>query len=197
DTARSSLTLHAPAFTGLSSPHPTPPGLGLILFVPLLDGPNLTLPLLSPAWKVELAVRGRFESGLKLSITPPAQLKLTPPTPPLAGQVITRIVGNTPGPEQPFVLLGQAGASRLEASSLKFTFGLNAVAGQSPAESRGDIVVEAEIVGGSVIIDTSGGDGFVTETTSGQSQRGRFDLKGSWSLDQGLKFDGSAGLEIS
>ena len=191
------LTLRSPAFNVRHNSTTSPPGLDVIPFVPLLDGLNLTLPLLSPGWRIELAVRGRFESGLKLSITPPAQLTLTPPTPPLAGQVITRIVGDAPGPEQPFVLLGQAGASRLEASSLRFTFGLNAVAGQSPAESRGDIVVEAEIVDGSVIIATSGGDGFITEITSGQSQRGKFDLKGSWSLDQGLKFDGSAGLEIS
>ena len=59
-------------------------------------------------------MRGRFESGLELSIVPLGQITLTPPAPPLEGQVVSRIVGEALSPQEPFALLGQTGASRLE-----------------------------------------------------------------------------------
>ena len=191
------LTLASRLFEVRHNPTSTPPGLDVVTFVSLLDGLDIALPLVFPRWRVELAVRGRFESGLELSIVPLGQITLTPLVPPLEGHVLTKIVGEALIPLEPFVFLGQTGASRLEASSLKFTFGLTAVAGQLLGQSQGDLVVQAEIIGAKAIISTTGGDGFLTELTSSQNLRSEFDLRCSWSLEGGLTFEGSSGLEIT
>ena len=74
---------------------------------------------------------------------------------------------------------------------------MTAVAGQLPGQANGDLVVQAEIIGAKAVIDTAGGDGFLTQLTSSQNVQSEFDLRCSWSLEEGLKFEGSSGLEIT
>jgi hypothetical protein len=93
------------------------------------------------------------------------------------------------------VLLAQTATSRLEAASLSFRFGLKAIADLAGASS-GDLVVQVEMTGAKAVLDTVAGDGFVTDLTHGTKLQSTFDVRSSWSLQQGLTFEGSSALEI-
>ena len=172
-----------------------PPGLTVVSLLDLLDGLDLTMPLAAPGWSLQLTVRGRFESGLEASIVPPAKITLTPPSPPLQGELLIRIVGTSPEPERPFVLLSQTATSRLEAASLGFTFGLKASADPGGI-SNCDLLVQIELTGARAVLDTAAGDGFVTDMTSSSKLQGTFGIRAAWSLQHGLTFEGSSALEI-
>ena len=93
------------------------------------------------------------------------------------------------------MLLAQTATSRLEAASLSFTFGLKATA--DPAgTSSGDLVVQIALTGAKAVLDTAAGDGFVTDLTNRSKLQSTFDVRGSWSLQDGLTFEGSSALEI-
>ena len=173
----------------------SPPGLTVVSLIDLLDGLDLTMPLAAPGWSLQLTVRGRFESGLQASIVPPAKITLTPPSPPLEGELLIKIVGTSPDPERPFVLLSQTATSRLEAASLGFTFGLKASADPGGTSSC-DLLARIELTGARVVLDTAAGDGFVTDLTSSKKMQGTFGVSAAWSLQHGLTFDGSSALEI-
>jgi hypothetical protein len=173
----------------------TPPGLDLELKVPIATGFALTYPL-SPAFTLEFSSDGQFDPGLRVLVRPPADIALLPPGGTLQGRLQADIVGKNADRAQPFVILGQTGGSRLEATSIELNFGLSASLPSGAPSPRGDLLVGADIKGGRLLLDLSTADGFLASFLPGDSIEAELELGATWTPAEGLRFRGSAGLEI-
>jgi hypothetical protein len=180
-------------------PNPTtsPPGLVLALHVPVEGGFDLNLPEISPGWALRVLTNGRFAAGTEATIVPPTTVSLAPPTGTLDGQYRGELVRRPISPATAVVLLGQTGASRLEAASLTFTLGFNASWDAAAGQAGGEALVQVGIADGKVVIDTSRGDGILMVLTAGLRVEAAFDLRASWQPSTGARFEGSSALEIS
>jgi hypothetical protein len=171
------------------------PGLRLDLKLPIAAGADIALPV-SPAYTVHLTSSGQFDPGLQVLARPPADLSLLPPGNALSGTVNASFAGKNPDPTQPFVLLGQSGGSRIEASEFQLRVGLAATASGTQA-ARGSFLAEAIITGGKAVLDASSGDSFLSAFLPDKPIEADLDLGASWTPTGGLRFKGSGGLEIS
>ncbi len=132
--------------------------------------------------------------GLGITIQPGGRIELTPPdlSTPIDGSMRLGFEA-TAGP---YILIGQAGGSRLEIGG----FGVEAGGRLSwvPADGKasGSFDVEARIMSGKVRIDASEGDGFLTMLIPAEGIEGNFDLALGYASDRGFYIEGSATIEI-
>jgi N-acetylneuraminic acid mutarotase len=89
-------------------------------------------------------------------------------------------------PDQPLVLLDLANAVRLDVKALSAGAGIR----------NGKPVVGLALEGGHLVIDASGGDGFLTTVLGGARIESKFDLSATFSPDSGLQLGGTGGLEL-
>jgi len=174
---------------------PTADGAGLKLDV-LLPGALTTqfpFPVSPPTWTAQVSVSGSLPSGAGGEIRPPLEISLTPPAGELTGSVT---VGLRAAPPTPFLLLGSAGGSRLELDKLGLDAGLALRFDPATGKARGGLVADGEITGGRLIIDTSGGDGFISAVLGAVRLQSEFGVGFTFTPRDGLRFQGSAGLEI-
>ena len=156
----------------------------------------MALPV-SPAFTINFTSSGQFDPGLQVLAHPPADLSLLPPGNALNGTLQASFIGKNTDPARPFLLLGQAGGSRIEATEVQLRFGLSAkMAGGAPA-ARGSFLAEALITGGKVVLDASSADGFLAAFLPDQPIETALDIGASWTPTDGLRLKGSTGLEIS
>ncbi|MFQ5448630.1 MAG: DUF6603 domain-containing protein, partial [Saprospiraceae bacterium] len=90
------------------------------------------------------------------------------------------------------VLLGQADGSRLEIQSFAIKGG-----GAVATNGKHELLVEAELKGGKIVIKAGEGDSFLKTILGENGIEGNFDLLLGWSSRQGVYFQGSGGLEIA
>jgi hypothetical protein len=178
---------------GLVSITTVPPGLLATLNYPLPDGFKFTVPL-GTLWSAQVAISGSFDAGLAATITPPAAVALKP-SGILAGQ-LSSILTATPGAGSPVVILGQAGGSRLTASSVSFGMGLDVSWDVTSGTASANPIIDFGVTGGQVVIDTSDGDGFLAAILPADGVQASFTLQGSWSPDGGLHLSGGGQLQI-
>jgi hypothetical protein len=172
------------------------PGLRLDLKLPIAARADITLPV-SPAYTIHLTSSGQFDPGLRVLARPPADLSLLPPGNALNGMVQASFVGKNPDPTQPFVLLGQSGGGRIEASEFQLRFGLAAATASGTQAARGSVLAEAIIKGGKIVLDASSADSFLAAFLPDKPIEADLDLGASWTPAEGLRLKGSGGLEIS
>jgi Family of unknown function (DUF6603) len=194
----------------LVTPPGQPPILELFFMRFSTDGttapPSLTLRLRFPAtrdfeqtfqlgevWALTLGGAARFEAGLDVSIKPPFDVTLQPPT----GTVSAELNGGflAQRASGPLILLGQSGASRLEVQRLGLTLGFKASLDGTTV--RGEPSATAEVTGGKAVIDLSKGDGFISKITGGLKLDTNVDFKAHWSPKSGLQLEGSGAVEIA
>lgn len=96
----------------------------------------------------------------------------------------------TPG--EPIIILGTDDGSRLQIDSFAIKVGA-AIATNGEQE----ILTEAELLGGKLVIKAGKGDSFLKMIIGENGIEGNFDLTVGWSSKQGVYFLGSGGLEIS
>lgn len=173
---------------------PTADGAGLRLDLMLPASLEITFPfpLSPPSWAAAVAVKAEMRVGASGEIRPPFEITVVPPAGEFAGTVT---VGVMAAPPEPFVVLGQAGGSRLEFERLSLQGGL-ALTLDGTGTARGGPVADGEITGGRLVIDASSGDGFLTTILGGGRLESRFDVGFSFAPETGLRFHGSGGLEI-
>lgn len=184
------LTLQAYALDVKSA---TPgPGLDLALVLPASLETTFTVPVSPPTWTAEVRSRGSLEVGATASIRPPFTIAVTPTTGSLDAAMSATLRAN---PAEPFVLIGQAGGSRLEFGRLSIgggaAFAVTAGGTVSVAPTA-----EGEIGGARLVIDASQGDGFVSTLLGGDRIEATFDVGFTFAADTGLRFHGSGALEI-
>jgi hypothetical protein len=172
------------------------PGLRLALKLPIAAGADIALPV-SLTYTIHLTSSGQFDPGLQVLARPPADLSLLTPGNALNGMVQASFVGKNPDPTQLFVLLGQSGGSRIEASEFQLRFGLAVATASGVQAARGSFLAEAIINGGKVVLDTSSADSFLAAFLPDKPIEADLDLGASWTPTDGLRLKGSSGLEIS
>ena len=171
----------------------SPPGLRFDVMLPIGGDVSVPIPGPTPAWQFLVRFDGQLLLGTSATVRPPFTFAITPPSGQITGEVSLTIEGH---PDQPFILLGQAGGSRLEVArvdgmvGLRFTW--DSVSGKAGVEP----VIGADITGGRLIVDASQGDGFLSTILSGVKIDAGFDLGVTWSLSGGIHFKGSGMLEI-
>jgi hypothetical protein len=168
-------------------------GLRLGLGMPAQGQGAFDFPLSPPTWSAHISVTGEVPAGTAGEFRPPGSLSLTPP----AGELTAAVTGTVRAqPAEPFLLLGATGGTRLEfaAASLDgaLTLAFDTATGAATATPSAD----GEITDGKLVIDTSGGDGFLSTVLGDQKLQSQFGVGFTFSPDTGLRFHGSDGLEI-
>ncbi|MFW5941901.1 MAG: DUF6603 domain-containing protein, partial [Chloroflexota bacterium] len=185
-------TLEAYVFSLTPNTTTSPPSLDLKVRIPATEDLDTELPVVS-IWSTRLTLAARFEAGLEGNLSPPFTLSLGFPTAEAGLDLALGIVGQDA--EGPLVIFGVTGGSRVEAQKLAADIGLSL--GFSADGATAEPLIGAAVEGGKLVVDLSGGDGFITEVVSAQGIEGNFDLKALWQASAGLAFEGSGGVEIA
>jgi hypothetical protein len=174
---------------------PTSDGTGLALRV-VLPGNAVAafdVPLSPPTWNAHVELTGSLPTETGGEIRPPFDVTLRPPSGALSAAAT---VGITANPPQPFLLLGTAGGSRLEFATARLDAGVTATLDTGTGTASASPVADGEITGGKLIIDSSGGDGFISALLSGVAFETDFGVGFAFAGDTGLHFHGSGALQI-
>ncbi|MGI8334771.1 DUF6603 domain-containing protein [Actinomadura scrupuli] len=165
-------------------------GLSLGLALPIEGQGGFDVPLSPPAWSAHVSLTGEVPAAATGEIRPPGTLSLT-------GDVIAAAtVGVRATPAEPFVLLGVTGGSRLEFASASLDGGLTLALDPATGNAVATPTADGEITGGKLVIDTTGGDGFVATVLGDLRVESDFSVGFTFTPDAGVRFHGSGGLEI-
>lgn len=133
-------------------------------------------------------------TGAGLSLQPNGDVQLIPPDP------LTEVTGElrfelTTGGD-PYVLLGEAGGSRVELGGVGVDAGVRLSWMAAEGKAAGTLELEARAERGKVLIDASKGDGFLTTVIPGARVEGAFDLTLGYSSETGFHLGGSSSLQV-
>ncbi len=171
------------------------PSLGIRIRIPAQKDLDVSTPLAGP-WSATVTSKARFEGGVEFRLHPTDGLRVEPPTAAASIDIALGVKAeNSDG--SPIILLGQAGGSRLELKtfSLQIPVKLSASAGSPSPEV--DVGVAIDLKGGKVVIDGSSADGFLATLIGGLNVESAFDLGAAYDTASGLRFTGSASIEIA
>ena len=170
----------------------SPPGLKLEVSLPGNTTFDRTINF-SDLWKGTVHLQASFAAGVEATIRPPFTVNASPPT---GNITLNTLLGlkaeNTNG--DPIVLLSFTGGSRLQAKSIGGSVGVDAQIGTSGGNVSP--ALQFAIEEGALIIDFSQGDGFIQKILSGVHLEAGFTLKGTWTAKDGLRLQGSGGIEV-
>lgn len=146
---------------------------------------------LSGVWKGSVHNHRSFAAGLKGGLQYPLQLKLQPATGTAAMETLLSLKAVD---DQPIMLLGITGGTRLQAKTISVSIGFNAntASGSTPVVPSVQLAIEE----GQLIIDFSQGDGFIQSLLANVKAEATFGLTASWDPDKGLRLQGSSGAEV-
>lgn len=171
-----------------------PPGLLLSVKNRVASAP-INIALSSDA-RLEVQVAFEFPPNVGIAFDTSGAVTVIPPAPgaALKGDVIARLIAEATDPPDPFILFGEAGASRLELKS--FTLTIGAGFGWDGTRANGTFLLEGELRDLKVIIDTTSGDGFLAKIMPGTSIEAGVTMKMGVSSEHGFYFSGSGALEV-
>src|SRR5262245_33378321 len=176
--------------TGLAAMQADPPGLAATLQAELPGGIDLTLPL-DDVWSARLVSRAPVESGIGVTIAPPAAFTLHPPAP-LDTTLSTELIARAADAVHPIVVFGQTQGSRLQADVFRFGLGVEIAWDATALEARALPRVNLAAQGAQAVLDFSGADGFIGSLTGGAPLAVQADFELRWSPVGGLQFSASA-----
>jgi hypothetical protein len=163
---------------------------------------NLSLPgnikftrstLFSDLWKGKTDIDAKFNAGVGATLTPPFDLKVTPPS---GNFALTASLGLEAeySSGDPINIISVTGGTRLQVQKIAGALGVRANFDTSGGSLTPTIVVD--LSGGKLIIDFSQGDGFIQQLLSGLKFDADFNLGADWDPEGGFRFRGDAGIEI-
>jgi len=190
-TATRPLTLRVLLFSLRPKLDIAPPGIELFQELSLADGFSVGFPFFFKGWSVEVAGKGAIQAGLSLLIQPPSQLTVKPPTGSFTGEFWLRLIGRAADSSHPFVILGQAGGSRLQATSV------SGALGSTFTNGHGELAFEGKIENGKIVLSLQGADGFLSSILPPDGFQFDFSFTVGWSGSRGIYFSGGAGLETA
>jgi hypothetical protein len=118
------------------------------------------------------------------------KVTFAPPSGSVAGNATVKLIAERTSPTEPFILFGQAGASRVEMGKFTLTLGTR-VSGNG-----GTFTIQGDAEKLKVRIDTSEGDGFLSKILPPVDVEADFDVTAGLSSDRGFYFGGSSALEV-
>ncbi|AKF86652.1 hypothetical protein MFUL124B02_30910 [Myxococcus fulvus 124B02] len=194
---------------GLKLPPEVPkPQVESLLFGLQADGSSVVLTLLppieagfdfmvapKPGWTLHVTTTGQLPAGATLTFTPPSNVAVSASAGPLTAELKTTLDIEPVAPAKALVLLGQAGASRLETAGMSFGLGF-AVKDTGGGTGTGEPTFHARIDDGKVIIESGKGGGLLSQLLSSLRIEAGFDLEADWRPSTGLRFKGGAGIEV-
>jgi hypothetical protein len=174
-----------------------PPGIDGLLHVDVTPSPELVIARPSESWRFSLRLAGAVGAGLELRLLPPAEFAIVPQEGTLDAEVRLGFVGERPDPQEPFVVFGQTGGSRLQARRLDAGFVGDMKWDGAAGRATADVGFEADVTGGALVLDPSGFDGFLSSVLPADGLRVPFDFGLTWSAERGFAFRGAAGLDAT
>ncbi|MBX3339843.1 MAG: hypothetical protein KF848_19875 [Nitrospira sp.] len=187
--------LEAFGFNAEVNPTFSPPGLDVTLRAPTSIERSETLT--EGPWQVTFDTVVRVSSDLTASIRPLLDLDFQLPT----GTAMDVTVGAQFARKRdagPFVMIGTADGSRLDAQGLRASVKLDLhVDSATPARASLDPALAFALEGGEVVIDVSKADGFLAQVLPKNGLVVPFDLAGEWSFRRGLSLQGGLGFEAT
>lgn len=171
------------------------PGLRARLRVPAEKDFNVSVPIAGP-WSATVDSTARFDGSIEFLLNPQTGLRIEPPAA-AASVAIAFGLRAANGDGTPMILIGQAGGSRLEllSAAARLPLQLSASTGApSPVVKFG---ASLELKQGKLVIDASNADGFIATLLGGVKVESDFDLSALYDFDKGLRFTGSATIEIA
>jgi hypothetical protein len=144
---------------------------------------------------VTITAGADFEAGTAIVFASDDSITVTPPTGTVQGEFSVAWVGsNTDG--TPFLLLGEAGASFVQAQQFSARAGVTLGWDLAKNQATGAFAVAATLTGGTFVVDLGSADGFLSTIFGGQGLQSEFALQLGYSTKQGVYFEGSATLDI-
>lgn len=170
-----------------------PPGLTFELSLPGTDTFDQVINF-STLWQGTTHVAANYPPGVSASLRPPFELNVQPPS---GSFDLDLALGVQAGGKEtdPIIILGVTGGSRLQATSIGGSVGVNASFGTGGGSLRP--AIEFQIKGGKLYIDLSDADGFLSSIAGGANIEAGFDLSILWQPDSGIHIQGAADLEIA
>jgi hypothetical protein len=170
------------------------PGLDIILSDKL--GAAGSIDFGTPKWNLNTSMAASLAAQAGLTIKPGGDIKIIPPAmTSISGDfAVTFSVPGIGAPAEPYILLGQADASRFEFKKFEAKAGAGMTWNGSAAEGR--YFIEASLKEGKIIIKPANPDGFLAKILPPEGFTIDLDLLMGYSSDRGFYFDGSGGLEI-
>lgn len=170
-----------------------PPGLDAEVTFGLTDGFALEIPV-ADGLLADISARGALSASTGISIRPPANIVVIPPSGDANGQVGIGFAFVPVAPATTLTLLGITGGTGLFVEKIRA--GVLAGFSWSGGQAEGDIGFEAQLEGGKLRISADGADGFLADLLSGVNLEADFDVGVSWTAGSGIRFTGSHALTI-
>jgi uncharacterized protein DUF6603 len=186
------LTLEAFAFDLRPTSAGSPAGLEVDVVLPISSDRKFDFPLSPPTWIASVTAGAAIAARAGGTLRPPLAIELAPPEGQLSASVSAELEARPP---TPLIVLGEAGGSRLELAGLRLGGGMQLDWDSASGKATGSPSAHGAVIGGKLVIDTSGGDGLVT-TLLGGGLESDFAVQLGYAPDTGLRFEGSGSLEI-
>ena len=145
---------------------------------------------------VEFELELPLPVNTKLVIGSDDSVRLIPPDgAPLEADLSAKVTaGKKDG--TPYLLIGEAGGSRLEAKELSASAGVGLGWDPAAGHATGSLHLGGTVKGLKLLVDASKGDGFVQKILAGARIEAEFDLSFTLDTEHGLQLGGSGGLDI-
>jgi hypothetical protein len=147
-------------------------------------------------WSLRTASKSRWEAGVELGLFPPGRLTLKPPAGEASADLTLALLAERDD-KAPMTLVALAGATRIELKRFEARAELKLAAATPPGHSHAEPSFSFIPEGLNFVLDVGGGDGFLKSISGGGRGKSDITLGATWSPTKGLKFDGSAALEIA
>ena len=142
----------------------------------------------------EASSEGELERATAIEWSPPAAIRVVPPTTEANGRLSIGITLRGPADAR-MVLLGSVGGTRIEAKSVGASVAADLAWQPGAREAIGDPFISASITGGRFVLDLTDADGFLRSLLPDNDLAVDVDIGLSWSSARGLHLEGAAGLE--
>ncbi|MGA5454649.1 DUF6603 domain-containing protein [Streptomyces umbrinus] len=171
------------------------PGVQALLRLAATEGLDLVLPI-GDTVALTVTSDAALAEKAAVELLPPADLRVVPPSAEVRGGVRFGFQAPYAAGAPPILVLGTAGGSRIEARLLRATAGADLEWNATEQRADGELVVEAAIEGGKVVLNLADADGFLSAILPAGSIELDVDLALVWSSATGLRFKGAAGAEV-
>lgn len=146
-------------------------------------------------FKVQTQVDAQLPIGAEITLQPNGSIAVKPPPGggAIAGSFLLKWIGKRKS-GAPFIIIGQAGASRFEIA--EYIFQTKTQLAWNGTKGDGNFLIESAINGGKIVVDVSSGDGFIQKLIPIPKFEADFDIGIGVSSKNGVYFKGSGALEI-
>lgn len=147
-------------------------------------------------WNLNTTIMAGLNAAASMTLWPGGDIKFGPVTAGFDGEVV--VTFSVPGigaPAEPYILIGQADASRFEFKKLEAKAGAG-LAYTTGSNAEGRYFVEASLQEGKIIIKPANPDGFLAKILPPEGFEIDLDLLMGYASDRGFYFEGSGGFEI-